>query len=215
MSIDFFIKSLYKSFNYSSVQKVAIDYKKNIRDLDYLDFVEKFFNGGLFLEGALMLYSYGVTDGYAQISEVNKSLNEEFGSLFGNLFAFGQDVFGNQFCFESDTTNVIFFSIEDGDRKEMCIDFKGWLTIMENDSDYYTGYPYLCRWKKHYPFGDGERLCPKIPFIIGGEYEIENFYACNFPSYISANSAIAKQIFDMPDGQEIKLKIIPPSHPGQ
>lgn len=212
MNIDFFIKGLYKSFNYSAIQKESVEYKKDIKDLDYLHFVEKLLNGGMFFGGSLILYSFGATDSYAQISEVNKTLNKEFGSLFKELFAFGQDIFGNQFCFESGTTNIIFFGIEDGDRKIMNGSFKDWLATMENDSDFYTGYPYLHRWKNSYQLRDDERLCPKIPFIIGGEYEMDNFYTCSFPNYIGINASIAKQIFDLPDGQEIKLAIIPPSN---
>lgn len=212
MNIDFLIKGLYKSFSYSVVQRESIEYKKDIKDSDYLHFVEKFFNGGMFFGGSLILYSFGTTDSYAQISEVNSALNREFESLFKGLFAFGQDIFGNQFCFESGTTNIVFFGIDDGDKKMMSGSFKEWLTIMENDSDYYTGYPYLHRWKSSYQLRDGERLCPKIPFIIGGEYGIENFYTSGFPDYIRVNSSIAKQIFDLPDGQEIKLTIIPPSN---
>lgn len=53
-----------------------------------------------------------------------------------------------------------------------------------------------------------ERLCPIIPFVVGGEYEIENLYAGSFPNYILANANIANQVYNLPEGTDIQLKPI-------
>ena len=47
----------------------------------------------------------------------------------------------------------------------------------------------------------------KKPFVIGGEYVIENFYALTFPRYLEYNGDIAKQIAHLADGQKVKIVI--------
>ncbi|WP_431166931.1 hypothetical protein [Tenacibaculum halocynthiae] len=54
---------------------------------------------------------------------------------------------------------------------------------------------------------EGKRLSAKQPFIIGGEYNLNNFYLKDFKKNIYYNSSIAKQVYNVPDGAKIKIVI--------
>ena len=55
---------------------------------------------------------------------------------------------------------------------------------------------------------DNGRLCPKIPFVIGGEYGAENLYESTFPHYIGSYANFAKQIKDLPDQTDIQIQTV-------
>lgn len=46
-----------------------------------------------------------------------------------------------------------------------------------------------------------------MPFILGGDYHVENLYAAIFPLYIQSSANIARQVYDLPDGTNYKLLI--------
>lgn len=52
-----------------------------------------------------------------------------------------------------------------------------------------------------------ERLTPKMPFVIGGEYSLKNIYVNKFEKIISFNSNLAKQIKNLPDGTKVEIQI--------
>ncbi|MDI3359360.1 hypothetical protein QQF21_12250 [Lelliottia sp. V89_10] len=64
----------------------------------------------------------------------------------------------------------------------------------------------LDSWQKlHGAIPPGHRLVPKIPFVTGGEYDIENLYLeCTYKSLI-ARANLALQIRDIPNGNSIKM----------
>jgi hypothetical protein len=125
------------------------------------------------------------------------------------LIAFGQDLFGNQFCFTSDTHSIVFFNSETGERETIAIDFEFFLRELYAQFNYYTGIPILKEWLANNQLAFNSRLCPKIPFIMGGEFKIDNLYAGTYPAYMRAYSNIAKQIYNLPDGTKVKLQINP------
>jgi len=75
--------------------------------------------------------------------------------------------------------------------------------------DFYSGIAIGNLWiAQKCPLGCSERLCPKMPFILDGEYENENLYRCLFPTYILVNSNIANQIHMLPEGTPVQIKIV-------
>ncbi len=54
----------------------------------------------------------------------------------------------------------------------------------------------------------GKRLVPKIPFIMGGEYYIQNLYAEDTIESMKRTGNIANKINNFPDGTSIKSNII-------
>ena len=103
---------------------------------------------------------------------------------------------------------IIFFNIEDAGRRDMGKNFKDWVDVLTAEYDYYAGVTYANDWTELNELTIEERLCPKKPFIIGGDYKLNNFYASNFPAFLSLNADIAKQIQYLPDGTPITYKVI-------
>jgi len=183
-------------------------FKEKIKDAGYFEFLEKSKYVSFFFDSAIHIYGFNSTHLYNSIEEVNRILVKEYGAIFGNLVAFGQDVFGNQFCFDISKKEVVVLNSESGERERISKDFTGWIKVLVKDIDYYSGNVLLHKWNS---MGNqlnlGQRLCPKIPFIMGGEYIPENLYAGNYPSYIKAYANIAKQVYGMPDGTKVQIKI--------
>lgn len=180
--------------------------REKCTDSGYFEFlVEE--NGGFFFNRSLHLYGLTSRYSYHNLFEVNKSLEKYFGSSFSGLLAFGQDVLGNQFCFSS--KGVLFFNIETTEVEILASDFDKWLKVLGSDLDYLTGETFSKRWgSKEGLLEYGYRLCPKMPFVIGGQYEVENFYSQPFPNYLDINANIANQIKNLPEGAQVKLKTI-------
>jgi hypothetical protein len=182
-----------------------------IPDIEYFELMKQV-NGGAFFMKALFIYPFIMEERYPSVLLVNKKMNILYDQLFLNLFTFGQDIFGNQFCFDKENYSVILFNIEDGERVVLANNFTEWLSVLENDYDYLTGFSYSKKWQNSNILGVDQRLCPKIPFVIGGKYEESNFYASVFPSYLELNADIARQIYDLPDGTAVTYQIRPPEN---
>ncbi|WP_299464598.1 hypothetical protein [uncultured Microscilla sp.] len=120
-------------------------------------------------------------------------------------------LFGNQFCFSKN--GIVLFNLESAEKEEVATSFEEFLTVMFNNSedlDYYTGQSLIQEWQSLGNFlQDGERLCPKQPFIVGGEFEVENLHVKRFDKNFLYNSKIAHQISNLPDGTEIQIRVEP------
>lgn len=180
--------------------------QKLIIDNDYFYFVTEVSNGGFFLNSSLQFYSFIKKEDFRNIEFVNSIFQHSYGKLFSNLYTIAQDVFGNQFVFNKSTNSFQFFNIETADAELMGQNFEEFIKKLLSDIDFYSGRDYKEMWNQD--MKPNQRLCPKKPFIIGGEYEVTNFYASEFPKYIEYFSDIAKQLHELPDGTPIKLRII-------
>jgi len=190
-------------FDYPMLAK----YKSLIEDKDYFEFIIESKNGGFFFDQSLHLYGFNESPNFHSIESINGLLQEEYRSIASDLLFFGQDIFGNQFSFDLKNRKIVFFNIETGERQTVALNFIEWVHIVLDQLDYFTGKTIARIWQKNGRLQLGERLCPKIPFITGGEYSIENLYASKFPNYLATNANIARQVFNLPDGTEIKIVI--------
>jgi hypothetical protein len=177
-----------------------------IKSKDYLEFISSIGNGGFFFGQSLQFYSLIREKSFRSIISVNELLTQEFDFLFKGLYSFAQDVFGNQFVF-NDEGQISLFNIESRSCDIVAQNFKESLSILINDIDYYAGITYGKMWKGEYELSLDQRIQPKIPFVIGGEYKLDNFYVNNYPAYLSYNADIAKQIYNLKDGEKVKLRI--------
>jgi len=173
---------------------------------EYFNFLIKMNNGGFFFDKALQIYGFNYQDNFCNISSVNSQLRMSYGKLFEGLTSFGQDLFGNQFSFNS-FGNVIFFNSETSEREILAENFTKWIDVLIGDLEYLTGAKLAKGWTTKHSLAYNERLYPKVPFIIGGEYQIENLFALQYPKYIEAYANVANQIHNLPDGTKIEIKI--------
>jgi hypothetical protein len=175
-----------------------------VHDLKFFDFI-KVCNGGFFFNRALHLYGICKEPLYHSMSYVNEIIVHEYREFADDLTFFGQDIFGNQFAFSP--KGVVMFNLETADTEMLAKDFNEWTNVLAGDLDYLTGRTLLKTWEKKGRLLYDQRLCAKKPFVIGGEYRVENLYSSLFPTYLSSNANIARQIHDLPEGSEIVLKI--------
>ena len=182
-------------------------YKQLIKDHTYFDFVIESQNGGFFYNQSLHIYSYSHNRDFNDIENINGLLKQEYGEMFEGLESFGQDLFGNQFCFDTSSKKIVFFTTETGKREVISTDFTDWLDVLYKHFGYYLGLTLLKDWQFHNRLAFNQRLYPKMPFVAGGEFKTDNLYAATFPDFIKAYISIARQVHHFPEGTRVKIEI--------
>jgi hypothetical protein len=83
-----------------------------------------------------------------------------------------------------------------------------WVDKILTDHNFLTGFPLAHEWQiRHGVLPSGSRLLPKVPFVAGGAYEIENLYSLESVKGMRFRGSIARQIADLPDGAKVRFEI--------
>jgi hypothetical protein len=131
----------------------------------------------------------------------------EYGDLIGKVLFFGEDTFGDQFCLNDG--QICSFDAETAELQVLGCDLEAWAKRILEEYGLLTGYPLVHKWqKRHGPLLIGTRLMPKIPFVLGGEYALENFYTLTSVSAMKSRGNLARQIKNLPDGTQVEFRII-------
>jgi hypothetical protein len=124
----------------------------------------------------------------------------------GFLF-FAEDIFGCQFALKE--SQVWTFNPETGEAQALASSLDGWARCLAEDYETLTGYPLAHAWQtRHGALAPGNRLVPKIPFVLGGEYNVANLHALDSAKSMLFRASIAVQIRDLPDGAQVQLQVI-------
>jgi hypothetical protein len=128
----------------------------------------------------------------------------EYANMAAGLIFFAEDVFGDQFCFKD--ARIYVFHSETGEVEFMAEDLENWAQIILADYQFWTAYPLAHDWQAlHGPLKKGHRLSPKIPFVMGGDYEVDFLYSIDSIEAMRFRASIAMQIRNLPDGSKVKL----------
>lgn len=128
------------------------------------------------------------------------------GMADGCLF-FAEDIFGGQFCIKDG--KVYTFDPETGVLNYLANDIEGWAKAIASDYELLTGYPLAHQWQKqHGQLPARRRLLPKIPFVAGGEFVLDNLYLGDVVEGMKFRASMANQIKDLPDGAQIKFNVV-------
>jgi hypothetical protein len=101
---------------------------------------------------------------------------------------------------------VCSFDPETGERKTLANDLSGWAAAVLQDYETLTAHPLAHTWQKaNGPLPAGKRLLPKIPFVIGGAFALENLYAADVVKGMQFRGEVAVQLRDLPDGTEVEF----------
>jgi hypothetical protein len=131
-----------------------------------------------------------------------------------NAFCFAEDVFGGQYCIRQDQVCVL--DPETGILEEMSSSLGEWATNVIADYQFRTGYALAHEWQiRNIPLMAGTRLLPKVPFICGGKYDVENLYPVADVEGMLFRASIANQIRELPDGTEIVFRPGNDAKPGR
>lgn len=118
---------------------------------------------------------------------------------------FAEDLFGMQFGIGND--GVISFNVETTEIKVISDNLVTWCRHILDEPAILTGYPLLEEWQRKYgPLAAGYRLVPKLPFVLGGRYDISNLVSHRDIDSIRFRASIANQIRQLPDGAEVKIQ---------
>lgn len=124
-----------------------------------------------------------------------------------DIFCFAEDVFGRQFVVNDEKISV--FDPETGNLEMMASSLEEWASIVLLDFRQLTGHPLAHQWQTvHGPLRPRDRLIPKRPFVLGGEFLIENLAALDSVRVMKSLGNLASQIHDLPDGAKIQFKIL-------
>lgn len=128
----------------------------------------------------------------------------EYRGLADDALFFAEEAFGNQFCIRKGS--VCFFEAETGDYREMAKSMEDWAKIILEDYEFQTGFPLLHEWQvKNGRLQPGHRLIAKFPFVLGGEYVLDNLVAADAVEIMRARGNIAWQLQDVPEGAEVEI----------
>lgn len=132
--------------------------------------------------------------------------NEYQGMTDGCLF-FAEDIFGGQFCIREN--KIYTFDPETGALDHLADDIEGWAKEIISDYEVLTGYSLAHQWQEHNgQIPANKRLLPKVPFVAGGEFALDNLYLNDAVEGMKFRAEIANQIKDLPDGAQIQFNAV-------
>lgn len=129
-----------------------------------------------------------------------------YGELADGCLFFAEDIFGVQFCIKDNQVNT--FDPETGALGYLSDGIEGWANAIISNYEVLTGYPLAHQWqKRNGQIPSKKRLLPKIPFVTGGEFALDNLYLADAVEGMKFRAYIANRIKDMPDGTRIEFII--------
>lgn len=131
----------------------------------------------------------------------------EYGPLLRDILCFAEDSFGCQYCI--DGGGVVIIDPETADSETIATSLEEWASIIVNDTGYRTGLPLLDEWQQlNGALPAGMRLLPKRPFVLGGEFAVDNLYSCRDMEGMRFRASLATQIVNVQDGEQIVIEIV-------
>ncbi len=166
-------------------------------------------NGFYAFESALHVFPAATTGDHIGLDLWNseslwKSSYDE--DLVENCLFFAEDIFGVQFCICGES--IWSFDPETGEKERLANNLRAWAESVLVDYEELTGYPLAAEWQRlQGSLEHGKRLIPKVPFVLGGEYAVENLYALEAVRGMQLRGELARQIRHLPDGTRVSYEI--------
>ncbi|MCE0829061.1 SMI1/KNR4 family protein [Buttiauxella sp. A2-C2_NF] len=165
-------------------------------------------NGFYGFESALHVFPYETTDKEIGLMDWNEKTLwiSSYENMALDAFFFAEDIFGGQFCLKND--GVYSFDPETGEFNKLAGSINEWCGNILSEYQLLTGCSLANAWQKiNGELPAGYRLVPKIPFIAGGQYDLDNLYLSKSYESLKSRANIALQIRDIPDGGSIQIVI--------
>lgn len=120
---------------------------------------------------------------------------------------FAEDAFGGQFTVRDGS--VATFDPETGEVEPMADSIEEWAHRIVEEHEVLTGWPLAHSWQaQNGPLMPGRRLIPRTPFVLGGEFVLENLYDADAALSLQYRAEIAQQIAEVPDGTAVRLRVV-------
>lgn len=131
-----------------------------------------------------------------------------YGDLAKGFLFFAEDIFGDQLCITTKQSGVFRFDSERGEVTPIAESIEGWADRVLSDYRIETGWPLANQWQaEHGALPLGKRLQPKIPFVYGGDYTLENLWAGDATEGMLFKGEVALKVKDLPEGSKILLRV--------
>lgn len=203
-----------------SISKFAIPAKSNSTSI--IDFISTyapksfinelvslygFQNGFYAFESALWIYQYDSNETYT-LEKIN---NIEFLNIYkekvGNFISIGSDALGNQFIVNN--SGYFLLDLETGELEFIAENLENWAHVILTDYNYLTAFQSLHDWQlQNKAIKLNKRLGAKTPFILGGEFNVNNLYEVDVIELIEFKSKLFTEIGSLPPGSKMQFKII-------
>jgi len=122
-----------------------------------------------------------------------------------DVLFFAEDIFGEQFGIQGHY--IVRFDPETAQVEVVADHLQEWARLMLDDRDVQTGFPLAHAWQcQHGAISEGRRLAPRVPFVCGGEYIVDNLVSIEEAESMRWRAQIANQIRDVPDGGTIEIR---------
>jgi hypothetical protein len=130
-----------------------------------------------------------------------------YGELTNGLFFFAEDIFGTQFCLQDE--KIYSFNPETADLSLIGNGLNEWATAIFDDYDLLTGYSLAHEWQSENGLLSArDRLMPKIPFVCGGEFTLNNLMALDAARSMRCRGNLATQLHSLPDGTQVQFLLV-------
>jgi hypothetical protein len=97
---------------------------------------------------------------------------------------------------------------ESGDTEPTGLSLDDWIARMREDASTEVPVWLLSEFERsNGSLAVTEHLAPRLPFILGGEFEVDNLYAADAVKDLEWRAQLAVQLRDLPDGAEVKLHV--------
>ncbi|ELE1939958.1 hypothetical protein RDG67_002801 [Vibrio cholerae] len=162
-------------------------------------------NGFIGLEGALLGFPVNV-DMECELFYFNRvdSWKIHYNQDVRDTFFFATDIFCHLFGIYSG--RVVKFNPETGIIKEHSESLEEWASTIISDYDYETGWSLASGWQKNNRILQcSERLLPKIPFSLGGEFVVENLTPVTLSEAMLQYSKLYEQVKNIRQGDVVKI----------
>jgi len=130
--------------------------------------------------------------------------------LADGLLFFAEDILQDQFCLSTKESGILRFYAETGQTVSVANSVEEWASMILSDYRQETGWPFAHDWQtKHGPLPPGKRLMPKIPFFLGGDYNIDNLWVGDPLEGMRVKADLAIQTRKLPEGAQVRLIVAP------
>jgi len=166
-------------------------------------------NGFYAFESALLVRPMMSASGVLGLFEWNQEdrWKAAYEGLADGTLCFAEDLFGGQFCLSEEA--VVMFDPETGEQEHLAASLDGWAQELLEDYETLTAQPLAHAWQASHGLLEAEqRLVPKLPFVLGGAFDVTNLRVGNSTTEMLARASLAMQIRNLPDGASIRLAVV-------
>jgi hypothetical protein len=97
---------------------------------------------------------------------------------------------------------------ETGEQEETDLTLQDWLALVRDDPSAEVPVCLLEDWEaENGRLPPDRHLAPRVPFVLGGGYEVDNLYSLPAVSDLRWRAQIATQIRSLPDGADVRVHV--------